>query len=178
MADQTLRRRIIATSCIVGCIGTWIAMAEILQDVQTTYPKPLFIAYCVRSSFSMCLLYFVPGFITNATTRGRVFVACRSMLKPCSTTSSGNSASAIEQRRLHKRLALSFFGLTLLVLIGGYLWYRSLSFTTVPTNTVVSQMLCVMVFGISVCVLGEKLTILKFLSVGICFAGKKYRKLP
>jgi drug/metabolite transporter (DMT)-like permease len=62
-------------------------------------------------------------------------------------------------------------GLTLASVVAGYWWYKSLTETDVPTNTIIYQLNVSFVLVVSVCFLGEKLTRGKVCAVAACFVG-------
>ena len=110
-------------------------MAELLQDVQKTYPKPAFIAYFIRCAYSLCLLIFVPDIVSKVW-RAR---SCQSgpktpllaqdsllddiPMNDCASDNQNNTQLDRQRRRLLRRLALMILLLSVLCLIGGYLWY-------------------------------------------------------
>ena len=60
----------VAGCCIVGCLATWIAMAEILQDVQQQYPKPMFIGESMQllqrhTMYTSPILFSPPLIVDN-----------------------------------------------------------------------------------------------------------------
>ena len=133
--------------CIVGCIASWVAMSELLQDVQKAYPKPIFISWVIRCGYVLSALLVLPHWCDIRQRLGRI--PGRVRVKACGLM-----------------LALAWFSF-----FGGVAYYRSLDGTTVPTNTALFQLNCVCVFAICVCFLGERPTPPKVCAVLVCFGG-------
>lgn len=135
-----------------------------ISDVQKTYPKPGFIAYIIRCSYILCLLAFFPGVLAkSARLIGRgcssPSAQSRTLLPTPETPHQATDMQATNAFKL--RMLLNLGALSLLCLVGGYLWYMSLSYTSIPANTVIYQLNCVVVFLLSWCFLGERMTLVR-----------------
>ncbi|XP_065844597.1 uncharacterized protein [Oscarella lobularis] len=144
-------RTVGALLCIVGLIATWLAMAELLQDLQGTYKKPYFVNYCVRSSYSFALLFWM---------------VWRFYPWKKQKTSMEHTGHFGWHAFVTKAIYLAF-----IINVSAYTWYLSLTRTSVSGNTAIYQSSSAVVFIMSVPLLKEKVTIPKVLAVAICITG-------
>ncbi|XP_062504649.1 uncharacterized protein LOC134181393 [Corticium candelabrum] len=143
-------RYTIAVLSLVGMIATWVAMAEIVQDLQTTYPKPYFLTYVVHSGYAFFLI---------------TWLVWRSL--PCERFKRDDYCGKFGWHDyIEATIWLAFCSFA-----SGYTWYLSLSRTSVSGNTAVYQSQSAFVFLLSVIFLKEKVTVLKVISVVLSLAG-------
>lgn len=107
------QRYSIATLCIIGLIASWLAMAELLQDLQENYPKPFFLTYVIHSSYSFFLL---------------VWLVWRYL--PCQTCQRTNYLGPF---KWGDYFAVSIW-LSLFAFAAAYFWYLSLPRTRLLTD--------------------------------------------
>jgi drug/metabolite transporter (DMT)-like permease len=170
---------------IAGAVVTWIAMAELLQDIQKTYRKPMFISYAIRCSYTLCLLALAPRVLKSGR-NVKSEPLDESMPLNEKQKQKGDSKEVSEDTpqpslivpeispRFPRPVLMKLIGwmvaLAWMSMFGAYCWYMSLNYTTVPVNTIVYQLNCVFVFIINVC-FGERLSWEKLGAVLICTAG-------
>ena len=143
-------RLVIAFLCIAGDIVSWTIRAEFFQGIEKIYNKPIFISYVVHSSY----LFFLLAWLVL-----RYFPL------------------VIKSRKLQPSfysfkyyLLISFF-FTIVIFAFNYTWYLSLPRTEVSTNTAIYESATAFVFLISVPILGERVTLVKVLSLIISIGG-------
>ena len=143
-------RLILAFLCISGDILSWTIRAEFFQGIEKIYNKPIFISYVVHSSY---IFFFLVWLVL------RYFPL------------------VIKSRRLQPSfysfkyyLLISFF-FTIVIFAFNYTWYLSLPLTEVSANTAIYESATAFVFIISVPLLGERVTLVKVLSLFISIVG-------
>lgn len=137
-------------------IGLWVAMSELLQGVQGTYPKPFAITWVIHVGYSLML---IPGFSLTALRHRRA----------PANASWWNTLDSFNVP------FMQIFWLTLLlnfVCCGiAYTWYYSLPRTTVAANNAIYQSASVFVYLFSFLLLGERLTLQKAAAVAVSVGG-------
>ena len=56
LATKAAWRRAGAVGCLLGIVVTWISMAEVVQGMESSFPKPYFLRLIVNGSYSVCLV--------------------------------------------------------------------------------------------------------------------------
>ena len=142
-------RLIFAFMCIVGDVTSWIIRAEFVQGVEDTYNKPIFISYVVHSSYLVffCIwlvLRYLPG-------RWKY-----------------QKKKIIYTWKYYLLISCIF---TVIVFCFNYSWYLSLPLTEVAANTAIYEAATAFVFILSVPILGERVTLIKVISLVISIMG-------
>ena len=142
-------RLILAFICIIGDIASWIIRAEFVQGVEDTYNKPIFISYVVHSSY---LVFFL------------IWIALRYF---------PGQWGYQKKKPVYswKYYLLISCILTVIVFCFNYSWYLSLPRTEVSANTAIYETATAFVFILSVPILGERVTLIKVLSLVISIIG-------
>ena len=143
-------RLILAFLCITGDILSWTIRAEFFQGIEKIYNKPIFISYVVHSSY---VLFFLAWLVL----RYFPLVIKSRKLKPSFYS-------------FKYYLLISFF-FTIVIFAFNYTWYLSLPRTEVAANTAIYESATAFVFLISVPILGERVTLVKVLSLSISIVG-------
>eukprot|EP01114_Cavostelium_apophysatum_P014609 TRINITY_DN3827_c0_g1_i1.p1 TRINITY_DN3827_c0_g1~~TRINITY_DN3827_c0_g1_i1.p1 ORF type:complete len:404 (-),score=61.21 TRINITY_DN3827_c0_g1_i1:15-1226(-) len=151
----------IAMVFLLALVTCWIAMAEILQDMQSStsasshYSKPYFMVFVVHGSYTIFLVICA------------VWVLCRVIyrryIKPCS--------DPVFDMAALKRKTIVGLCLNPIMISCAYVWYLSLPRTTVAANTGIYNSSCVFVYALSCIFLSERITLGKVGSVFICIGG-------
>jgi drug/metabolite transporter (DMT)-like permease len=144
-----------AAVAIAGMIFSWVGSGELVQGLTVRYPHPFAICYVTRLSWCVLLIGWA---------------AWRWWHYPAVAPPAGELGSPLgpfEWRHYVKMASV----LSMVGLISGYTWYVSLDHTPLPSNTAVYQTAPVIVFAISVPVLGEKVTVVKVCATATCVVG-------
>jgi drug/metabolite transporter (DMT)-like permease len=131
---------------VVCLVGSWVAMAELLQGLQVDYPKPWAITFAVHSGYALLLPVWL-------ALRHRRLAAGRELPVPPRVLARGAAAFAV----LSAVIAAT--------------WYVSLPQTTVGVNNAVYQSQSAFVFVLSVVLLGEAPAAHKMLGLCLSLAG-------
>jgi len=147
--------RCLALLCVGVAVLAWVALAEVLQNLQmkdkegNTYSKPMFLCFCIRTTYTICFLPYVLWKFTPLGGAGRrdpePFSAAYMFSRGCILNTLGY--------------------------LSAYTWYMSLPITSVSANTAIYMCACAAVFLISIPVLREKITVVKVLSLLVCCTG-------
>lgn len=143
-----------ALFCLLALVFCWIAMGEILQQVQSSkhkYRKPFFMVFFIHCAYILQLpVWFIGMCISKRKNKSQVF----------EKEKASYTKTFIWSNILHILLAVC-----------GYSWYLSLPITSVSANTSIYNSASIFVFILSIFILKEKITILKSASVFVCVAG-------
>ena len=141
----------VAVVCIVGCVTTWEIMAIVTSGALEGWPCPAAYTYAVHS----CYFFGLPVWML------------------CVTYERSWSEARARAVAVWRRLWWKTFLLASLSAGCAYAWYLSLQpgMTNVPTNNTIYQSQCGFVFALSVCFLGEEVTLRKVGAVAVAFAG-------
>ena len=162
----------LATACIAGCVATWEFMAITSQGVLGGWNKPYCYTYLVHSSYCLALPLWVAMAARDARRARR-----RSGFDDDWPRDGGDGGWRGQQgawgllAEAVPRLYGAAIVLAALSATCGYLWYRSLLLTNVPTNNVLYQTQCAFVFALSAAFLRERVTRLKVAAVALAFVG-------
>ena len=131
----------VAVVCIVGCVTTWEIMAIVTSGALEGWPCPAAYTYAVHS----CYFFGLPVWML------------------CATYERSWSEARARAVAVWRRLWWKTFLLASLSAGCAYAWYLSLQpgMTNVPTNNTIYQSQCGFVFALSVCFLGEEVTLRK-----------------
>jgi len=146
----TWRRVIVGLILMLVVVGTWVLLAECLQESEYISSHEIFMRYVMISTSSLCAIVAL-------------------IMEHCF----GHKNKNHQERR---SLFLRTSGWTFItgwgaMFFAGYLWYLSLRETMVALNNSLFQAQCLFVYILSVLFLGERLTIRKILAVCIALAG-------
>ena len=144
-----------AAVAITAMILSWVGSGELVQGLTVRYPHPFAICFVTRLSWC-CLL---PGWAT-----------WRCCFYPAVAPPAGELGSPLGLFEWGYYVKMASV-LSMVGLISGYTWYVSLDHTPLPSNTAVYQTAPVIVFAISVPVLGEKVTPIKVGATVACVTG-------
>eukprot|EP00039_Didymoeca_costata_P015007 m.248651 g.248651 ORF g.248651 m.248651 type:complete len:409 (+) comp16135_c0_seq15:178-1404(+) len=146
-------KRIMAVFAICLMLVSWIASAELVQNLQSEYNHPFAICIATRLGWGVCFF----GWLIWRT--WYLAYSHRDMaLRP----------EGIFKWGYYIRAAIF---LSIVGFLSGWTWYISLKNTPVAGNTAVYQTAPVMVFLISVPILKEKVTWSKTAATTLCVAG-------
>lgn len=146
---------IAASTCLLVVVGAWVALGELLQEVQSRssrnyFPNVLFITYVAKSSWSLGLLGFW-------ALRGASY---------------GRLARAAPQARRHLERVARFGALCCVpVMAISLTWYVSLKHTAVGSNTAIYNSSAAAVFVFSYFALGERASPAKVGAVVLSMVG-------
>lgn len=59
LTDRVLFKRLMALPCIILVIVAWLAMAELVQDIQHEYAKPFLLTYVAHSAYILTLFPWI-----------------------------------------------------------------------------------------------------------------------
>ena len=140
---------IFAFLCIIGDVASWIIRAEFVQGVEETYNKPIFISYIVHSSY---LVFFLIWLVLRYIPGNWRY----------------QKKKVIYTWKYYLLISCIF---TVLVFCFNYSWYLSLPRTEVAANTAIYEAATAFVFILSVPILGERVTLIKVLSLTVSISG-------
>jgi len=144
---------------VMGAVGAWITMAELLQRLQqkseVNYNKPLLVLYVIHSAYAI----YIPICF--------VWILIKKIMKPKQTT----ILSELSQGMSLKRKLLVAFCINPVMLACAYTWYLSLPLTRVSANTGIYNSASVFVYLFSIFLLKERVAVIKVASVIICIGG-------
>ncbi|XP_063694354.1 uncharacterized protein LOC134826024 isoform X2 [Bolinopsis microptera] len=157
--DSTRKAMLLSRCCALLCVGLavvdWVVLAEIIQKLQEpdehgeSYSKPMFLCFCIRTTYMISFIPYVVWKYTPLGGQGR------------------HDQEPFSKGYMFTRACV----LNVLGYISGYTWYMSLPITSVSANTAIYMCACAAVFIISIPVLREKITIIKVMSLLICCTG-------
>lgn len=134
-----------ATLAIVLMIASWVGSGELVQGLTVQYPHPFAICFVTRLSWCALLVGWA---------------AWRTLHYPWVAPSAGDVGCPLGPFKWIFYIKMAAV-LSMVGLMSGYTWYISLDHTPLPSNTAVYQTSPVLVFAISIPVLGEKVTAVK-----------------
>ena len=134
-----------ATLAIVLMIASWVGTGELVQGLTVRYPHPFAICFVTRLSWCALLVGWT---------------VWRWFKYPWAAPSAGEIGSPLGPFKWMFYIKMAAV-LSMVGLMSGYTWYISLDHTPLPSNTAVYQTSPVLVFAISIPVLGEKVTAVK-----------------
>jgi len=155
---------IFALLCLLGMVVTWIAMAELLQALQssakTKFNKPFFICYSIHGpGYTIFLLiWFIWWLFKGRFEKRKTYVV------------SIQNSEELEPNTT-KRLAKVSLILVPIMFICALTWMMSLPLTSVEVNTGIYNSASLFVYAFSIPILHEKLSVLKVISVLFSLAG-------
>ncbi|KAL5261229.1 hypothetical protein ACHWQZ_G007063 [Mnemiopsis leidyi] len=147
--------RCCALLCVFLAVVDWVVLAEVIQKLQEpdengeSYNKPMFLCFCIRTTYMVAFLPYALWKFTPLGGQGR------------------SDPEPFSSLYMFTRACI----LNVLGYISGYTWYMSLPITSVSANTAIYMCACAAVFLISIPVLREKITIIKVMSLLICCTG-------
>ena len=200
-ARGSLLRRAVPYLILSLMIGSWVAMAELLDNVQVcsaaargasvlmqgglggqaTFAKPMFITWVIHSTYGVFLLPW--ALLARSRVGGAAWRvgACGSgggdggsavTVQPCCGARLRCSVGAcLGYRRPLSHFVWTGGVMSCIAALGALTWYRSLPLTTVAANNTIYQSSCVFVFLLSVAVLGERVTWNKIAAVALSVVG-------
>lgn len=153
---------VMLTFVMVGIVGTWVSMAELIQGLQDGWSKPFFITYVIHSGYALNLIFY--GLIKR-------YRHARTKASVAAVAAAGGASS--RNCKLPTAFAKAAFLLQLLAAGVAITWYISLPLTTVAGNNAVYQSSSAFVFLLSLVFLpAERSRLpLKVLATTLSLAG-------
>eukprot|EP00300_Choanocystis_sp_HF-7_P041059 c7679_g1_i1.p1 GENE.c7679_g1_i1~~c7679_g1_i1.p1 ORF type:complete len:329 (-),score=77.48 c7679_g1_i1:81-1067(-) len=151
-------KKVAGLLCLVCLIATWVAMSELLSDLQKTYHKPCLLVFLVHAGYIM-ILPFWPLLLR---------------LRRRSAEPSDHYALMVmepNQPTRDRKFIIYCFFLTFVVFVGTYAWYLSLPITIPSANNAIFQSCCAFVFLLSIPLLKERITVMKSVAVIVSMGG-------
>eukprot|EP00941_MAST-03F_sp_MAST-3F-sp1_P005725 g5725.t1 len=143
---RTIKSTLASIFALVGVLASWETMGEVVQNVQEGYERPFFIAYLLHSTY----LVFLPVI----------------PLRMYFSRVKGFLPWSVSMRDLIFATVLNIFLVT-----SDFIWYLSLRKTYVSLNNAIYQSIGVMVYILSILLLGEKPTLKKNMAILFTTAG-------
>lgn len=147
---------LVAFCCLILLCFVMVGLAQLLQHLQqTSFEKPYFTCWVTQSSYVIFLL-FIP------------------VLRCIRHTYFAHQPEVDEVRSVtltDQRMLVRIIFFTVLAFSSRYSWYLSLPRTAVSINFILYNSSCIFVYGLSVILLHEAVSISKLVSVIMCVIG-------
>ncbi|ETO18233.1 hypothetical protein RFI_19043 [Reticulomyxa filosa] len=145
--------------CVLSLSFFQVGIGELVQLATKQYPHPLIVRY-VNSSMNILLSIFPCIYIHEQRKRS----------KSTKEEEAGHGLLALKANEERRYLMLCTLG-GIATTSYGVLWYVSLDYTSIPTNTTLYRLRTVFVFLLSVLLLKERVNMWKCAAVIVSFAG-------